>query len=74
MPSNLRTSEFWTSIITHLAGAAVIVVGALRGDNDLIYTGCGVMVITQGSYNISRGLAKQNQSEPPSQEDPLPKG
>lgn len=55
-----RTSEFWTSIITHIAGLTLVTVGAIRFNMEMIYVGGGMMSVTQATYNIARGLAKRS--------------
>lgn len=56
LKSGWKTSEFWLSLLTTVAGAAGVVSGVVPGT-----VGSVLATVSAVGYAISRGLAKQAQ-------------
>lgn len=64
MSEGLKSSEFLVTLVPLLAGLAMIIMGTLKANPELINN--GVLLVTGGSagYGISRGLSKFGNSQP----------
>ena len=54
MTAGMKTSEFWTTQIINILNIAAIVSGMLPPE-----VGVPILGLTQGAYNIARGIAKR---------------
>lgn len=70
MSEGLKSSEFLVTLVPLLAGLAMIVMGSLKANPELINN--GVLLVTGGSagYGISRGLSKFGNSQPAAVPEP----
>ncbi len=53
-----KSTEFWKSIAVHVVAVAIIAYGMHKGSDGLVQFGTILMGITQGTYNLSRAIAK----------------
>ena len=54
----VKTSEFWSSLVTKILGALLAAYGAYAGKEVLIYIGAGLLGSSDVAYTIARGLTK----------------
>lgn len=64
MSSTLTSSEFLQSLIPHVIGLALIILGVIKGQENLVNLGVVMLTGTAATYNISRGLAKFGTATP----------
>lgn len=67
MSPTLTSSEFLQSLIPHVIGLVLIILGVIKGQENLVNLGVIMLTGTAATYNISRGLAKFGTAPSPAQ-------
>ncbi len=55
----IKTTEFWGSLLVHIAALCMIAFGTWKGSDGLANFGAILMGVTQGTYNLGRAYEKK---------------
>ena len=58
MTQGMKSSEFLTALLPMVLGVVLVVIGALKAQQNLLDTGMWLLLGGTGTYGVSRGLAK----------------
>lgn len=65
MTPGMKTSEFYMSLVSIVIGIALLVMGAIRGDQNMISTGAAMIAGSAGAFSVARGIAKTGDAPVP---------
>lgn len=55
----IKTTEFWKSVIVHVVAMMIIAWGMAKGSDSITAVGSVLLGLANGSYTLSRGMAKK---------------
>ena len=58
MKPGYKSTEFWLGLLAAFSGVAIVVIGLVRHDQELVDRGFQLLLGSQVGYTVGRGLAK----------------